>query len=129
MSPPEDLRQSQRAPVRLRIDYERMNAFFADYTRNISKGGTFIKTSRPLEVGSRCQFSLSLPALPVPLVLDGEVIWILAAEEAQQSGAEPGMGIRFVFADEAGRREFERAIERIMEESLGADVVRRLLRR
>ena len=106
-----------------------MNAFFADYTRNISKGGTFIKTSHPLEVGSRCQFSLSLPALPVPLVLDGEVIWILAAEEAQQSGAEPGMGIRFVFADEAGRREFERAIERIMEESLGADVVRRLLRR
>lgn len=115
--------------MRLRIDYERMNAFFADYTRNISKGGTFIKTSRPLEVGSRCQFSLSLPALPVPLLLDGEVIWILTAEEAQQSGAEPGMGIRFVFADEAGRREFERVIERIMEESLGADVVRRLLRR
>jgi type IV pilus assembly protein PilZ len=129
MSPPEDLRQSQRAPVRLRIDYERMNAFFADYTRNISKGGTFIKTSRPLEVGSRCQFSLSLPALPVPLLLEGEVIWILTPEDAQQSGAEPGMGIRFVFADEAGRREFEGMIERIMEESLGADVVRRLLRR
>jgi len=34
-----------------------------------------------------------------------------------------------VFADEAGRREFERVIERIMEESLGADLVRRLLRR
>src|SRR6266478_868010 len=114
MSPPEDLRQGQRAPVRLRIDYEQMNAFFADYTRNISKGSTFIKTSRPLEVGSRCQFSLSLPALPVPLVLEGEVVWILSAEAAQQSGAEPGMGIRFVFADE---------------ESLGAEVARRLLRR
>src|SRR5438128_12478403 len=99
MSPPEDLRQSQRAPVRLRIDYERMNAFFADYTRNISKGGTFIKTSRPLEVGSRCQFSLSLPALPVPLVLAGEVIWVLTTEDAQHSGAAPAMGIRTAFAD------------------------------
>ena len=106
-----------------------MNAFFADYTRNISKGGTFIKTSRPLEVGTRCQFSLSLPALPVPLVLEGEVVWILSAEVAKQSGAEPGMGVRFVFADEGARREFDRTVERMMEESLGPDVARRLLRR
>ena len=39
------------------------------------------------------------------------------------------MGIRFVFADEASRREFERVVERMMEESLGAEVARRLLRR
>src|SRR2546427_9679223 len=104
MSPPEDLRQGQRAPVRLRIDYEQMNAFFADYTRNISKGSTFIKTSRPLEVGSRCQFSLSLPALPVPLVLVGEVGWILSAAAAQQGGAAPGRGIRWCLPEErAGR--------------------------
>jgi type IV pilus assembly protein PilZ len=115
--------------VRLRIDYERMNAFFADYTKNISKGGTFIKTTRPLQVGSRCRFALSLPELPEPILLEGEVTWTLGAEEARERGAEPGMGVRFVFADEAARSDFERSVERMMEQSLGSDVTRKLLRR
>ena len=106
-----------------------MNAFFADYTKNISKGGTFIKTSRPPEVGTHCLFSLSLPALPEPLLLDGEVAWVLAPADAQQREAEPGMGVRFVFADEAARREFGRVVERMMEESFGSQVAQRLLRR
>ncbi len=106
-----------------------MNAFFADYTKNISRGGMFIKTPRPLETGSRCQFSLSLPALADPLALEGEVVWVLGPEEAQRQGAEPGMGIRFVFADEAARHDFERLVERLMEESLGSQAAHALLRR
>ena len=129
MPPPENHRRNPRAPLRLRIDYERMNAFFADYTKNISKGGTFIKTARPMEVGRRCQFALSLPALSEPLLLEGEVAWVLPPEHAEPRGAEPGMGVRFVFADEAARRKFERAVERLMEESLGREVTRQLLRR
>jgi type IV pilus assembly protein PilZ len=115
--------------LRLRIDYERMNAFFADYTKNISKGGTFIKTTRPEEVGTRCQFSLSLPARSEPLLMEGEVVWVLSAEQARQSGAEPGMGVRFVFADDAARQRFQRAVEQMMEQSLGPTIARRLLRR
>jgi len=129
MAPPEELRRSQRAALKLRIGYEQMNTFFADYTKNISRGGMFIKTPRPLEVGSRCQFSLSLPALSDPVALEGEVAWVLSAEEAGPRGEEPGMGIRFVFEDEAVRRDFEKLVERMMEESLGPEVTRGLLRR
>jgi type IV pilus assembly protein PilZ len=131
MSPPnpEDLRTSYRAPLRLRVDYERMNSFFADYTKNISKGGTFIKSARPLELGTRCQFSFTLPALSEPLVLDGEVTWILPVEAAQARGEDPGMGVRFVFKDAAAQREFEDLVERMMEESLGYEVAQGLLNR
>lgn len=129
MVPPEEPRRSQRAPLKLRVDYEQMNTFFADYTKNISRGGTFIKTPRPLEVGSRCQFSLSLPALPDPVLLEGEVAWVLTAEDAQQRGGDAGMGIRFVFADDAARHDLERLVERLMEESLGVEATRALLRR
>src|SRR5437660_11694561 len=80
---PEDLRSSIRAPLRLRVDYERMNSFFADYTKDLSKGGTFIKTARPLAIGTRCQFSFTLPALSDPLVLEGEVTWQLTADAAR----------------------------------------------
>src|SRR3954465_11419865 len=92
MPPPDELRVNPRAPLRLRIDYDRMNAFFADYTKNISKGGTFIKTTRPLDVGSRCQFALSLPALSEPLMLEGEVVWTLTPELARGRGGAGGAG-------------------------------------
>ena len=48
-----DRRLEQRAPIELKVEYKKLNTFFADYTRNICKGGTFIKTARPLPVGSR----------------------------------------------------------------------------
>jgi type IV pilus assembly protein PilZ len=127
MAPPDELRRSQRAPLKLRIGYEQMNTFFADYTKNLSKGGTFIRTARPLEVGSQCHFSLSLPALSEPLLLEGVVAWILTPADAKQRGGDPGMGIRFVFADETARRDFERLVERMMEESLGVAAARGLL--
>jgi type IV pilus assembly protein PilZ len=126
---PEDLRSSVRAPIRLRVDYERMNSFFADYTSNISKGGTFIKTARPLAIGTRCQFSFTLPALSDPLVLEGEVTWVLPPEAAQARNEDPGMGIRFVFASAAARRDFEELVERMLEDSLGPDVARALLKK
>jgi type IV pilus assembly protein PilZ len=126
---PEDLRSSYRAPIRLRVDYERMNSFFADYTKNISKGGTFIKTTRPLPVGTRCQFSFTLPALSDPLVLEGEVTWLLSPEAAEQRKEDAGMGVRFVFADGGARREFEELVQKMMEESLGPETTRALLHR
>jgi type IV pilus assembly protein PilZ len=121
-------RQSVRAPIRLRVDYERMNTFFADYTKNISKGGTFIKTSRPLPLGTRFVFTLSVPALSEPVALSGEVAWALGPDDAAARGAEAGMGIRFIFADDASRGQFEKLVERMMVESLGKDVTERLLR-
>ncbi|HYZ90080.1 MAG TPA: TIGR02266 family protein [Myxococcales bacterium] len=126
MTPPPERRTAPRGPIRLRVDYERMNAFFADYTKNISKGGTFIKTSRPLPVGTRFLFALAVPALAEPVTLDGEVTWVLKADGAG-AGQDPGMGIRFVFGSAEQRKQFEALVERLMEESLGSYVTRGLL--
>ena len=106
-----------------------MNSFFADYTTNLSKGGTFIKTHNPLEIGTRCTFSFSLPALSEPLQLEGEIAWILPAEAAEKRGEEPGMGVRFLFKDRVEQREFEDLVERMMEQSLGVEVAQGLLNR
>ncbi len=126
---PEDLRSSYRATLRLRVDYERMNSFFADYTKNLSKGGTFIKTVRPFPVGTRCQFSFTLPALSEPLLLEGEVTRTVAPEAAQARGEEAGMGVKFVFRDAGAQKEFADLVEKMMEESLGPEVARALLGR
>src|SRR3954468_11806844 len=118
-----DQRRAPREPIRLRVEYQRMNAFFADYTKNISKGGTFIKTARPLPIGTRFLFALSVPAFSDPAQIPGEVQGISPAAP----GTEAGMGIRFLFAADEERIRFERLVQGLMEHSLGPDVTRGLL--
>ena len=48
--------------ITLRVDYKRLNTFFADYTKNISKGGTFIRTTQAAR--RRAPSSSSSSSLP-----------------------------------------------------------------
>lgn len=125
-----DRRQHSRAPIELKVEYKKMNTFFADYTKNISKGGTFIKTDRPLPVGTEFLFKLSLPKRSMPFELRGEVIWTNQASEKQRPEVpEMGMGIRFIFASEAERDNFESEVEQMMVASLGAHLYEKLVNR
>lgn len=114
-------REHARAPIELKVDYKKLNSFFADYTKNISKGGTFIKTKKPLPIGTRFLFKLSVPQRPNPFELIGEVVW------STSEGEEPGMGIKFVYSNESQRTDFESVVETLMMDSLGADLTGRLL--
>ena len=42
-------------------------------------------------------------------------------------GEEPGMGIRFIYADDTQRFDFEGVVERLMSDSLGRELTVRLL--
>ena len=119
--PKTDGRTHPRAPIELKVDYKKLNSFFADYTRNISKGGTFIKTRKPLPVGTRFLFKLSIPGRDEPFELLGEVAW------SNADGDDAGMGIRFVYADDTQRFAFEDVVERLMSDSLGRELTRKLL--
>jgi type IV pilus assembly protein PilZ len=121
-----DRRSGPRGPIELRVEYKRLNSFFADYTKNISRGGTFISTDRPLEVGTDFVFRLSVPNLPEPLVLKGKVEWIVTPEAAE--GRETGMGIGFVFESDAERALIETLVEKLMIESLGPVLYDKLVR-
>lgn len=118
-----DRRRAQRAPIQLKVEYRRLNGFFADYTRNLSRGGTFIRTERPLPVGTVFEFQLFVPHLPEPLAVRGEVSWIVPADQATAE-QEPGMGIRFV---DEGSELLDRTVERLMVESLGPALSSKLL--
>lgn len=116
-------RATTRAPIELKVEYRRVNSFFADYTRNISHGGTFIATNSPLPIGTRFRFLLTLPEHQVPLELLGEVTW------AKAEGDNPGMGICFIWDDDNLRRQFEKSVEQMMEESLGPELSSMLLKK
>jgi type IV pilus assembly protein PilZ len=124
-------RSASRRPIELKVEYERLNAFFADYTKNISRGGTFIHTRRPLPVGTEFLFLLFVPTLERPLEIRGKVDAVMAPRrETDTTDAAPiGMGITFVYDSDEERRHFERAVERLMVDSLGHLVYRKLMAR
>jgi type IV pilus assembly protein PilZ len=122
----EEQREADRAPITLRVEYKRIKTFFADYTKNISKGGTFIRTARPLDIGTEFTFVLSLPET-VQLELKGIVKWVITEADATAEKPE-GMGIQFVFADDGQRQAVERVVTGMMHESLGPVLAEKLLR-
>jgi type IV pilus assembly protein PilZ len=122
----QDRRTGARAPIELRVEYKRLNSFFADYTKNISRGGTFICTDRPLGIGTDFVFNLGVPNLAEPLVLKGKVQWIVTPEDAGED-REPGMGIGFVFESEVERERIEATVEKLMIESLGPVLYNKLV--
>ena len=127
-------RAEARRPIELKVEYKRLNTFFADYIKNISRGGTFIKTSRPLPVGTEFLFKLFVPGREVPFTIHGEVHRIIEPRPQPQpspgQGAadeEAGMAIRFTYREGDPQREIARVVDGMMTESLGARLSTRLM--
>lgn len=121
-------RTGHRAAIVLNVEYKRVNTFFADYTRNISKGGTFIRTDRPLQIGTEFVFALTIRNVADPLKLRGRVKWVVSVEDA--TAEQPaGMGIEFLYADDDERRTTEAIVEKLMSQELGDGLTSRLLGR
>lgn len=124
---PQERRAAQRAPIELRVEYRRLNMFFADYTRNISKGGTFIHTDRPLPIGTEFMFALTIPSIDKTLSILGKVKWTVSAEEATED-KPAGMGIEFQYRDGQERGRIHAMVERMMVNELGEELAHELLK-
>ncbi|MBL0219502.1 MAG: TIGR02266 family protein [Myxococcales bacterium] len=121
--PPQERRAEVRRPIELKVEYKRLNTFFADYTKNISRGGTFIKTSRPLPIGTEFLFKLFVPGRDQPFTIHGEVQRIIA----ESADEEAGMAIRFVYREGDPQAEIARVVEGLMTDSLGVRLYSRIM--
>ena len=129
---PSDERRSElRRPIELKVEYKRLNTFFADYTKNISRGGTFIKTARPLPIGTEFLFKLFIPGRSEPLTIHGEVQRIVTGDDARDMDGDgtpdQGMAIKFVYRQGDPQAEISRTVEAIMTHSLGPRLSQRLM--
>jgi type IV pilus assembly protein PilZ len=117
---------SPRGPIELRVEYKRLNTFFADYAKNISRGGTFIGTSRPLPIGTEFVFVLEVPRVAGPMRLGGKVMWVTSTEDASKANPA-GMGIEIQYPSEGARRSVQQTVEDLMKDELGERLTTRLL--
>jgi type IV pilus assembly protein PilZ len=124
----DDRREQMRHAIELKVEYKRLNTFFADYTKNISKGGTFIRTDKPLDIGTEFVFALGIPHLAEPVRLRGRVVWTTPLEKATE-GSPAGMGIRFQYSSIDDRKQTEAVVEQLMRAQLGDHLSAKLLGR
>jgi type IV pilus assembly protein PilZ len=127
-APSSERRGEVRRPIELKVEYKRLNTFFADYTKNISRGGTFIKTARPLPIGTEFLFKLYIPGRAEPLTIHGEVQRIVTNQDIDGDGTpDQGMAIKFVYRQGDQQAEIARTVEGIMTHSLGPRLYARLM--
>ncbi len=124
----DERRSDVRRPIELKVEYKRLNTFFADYTKNISRGGTFIKTRRPLPIGTEFLFKLYVPGRGEPLTIHGQVQRIVTDVDVDHDGTpDEGMAIKFVYREGDPAAEIARIVEGMMTDSLGPRLYAKLM--
>ncbi len=90
---PSERRKSRRLPINVMVEYEDQQDFLTEYTANMDIGGMFIKTSTPLEMGTRFRLRFKVSGRDKPIDTVAVVRWNLRPEEAGPLNA--GMGVQF----------------------------------
>jgi type IV pilus assembly protein PilZ len=124
--PHDERRRGERASIELVIRYQRLNAFFADYARNISRGGTFVATTKPLPKDTEFRFLLDVPQLSEGISLRARVMWTIERDQATKANPA-GMGIQFQYTDDDERARLEQFVEELIVEHLGPLHAERML--
>jgi uncharacterized protein (TIGR02266 family) len=86
-------RSEVRATKSLSLTFKDRQAFVRAYATNISSGGLFIKTERPLPRGEEFFLKLQLPDIEEPLKISCEVVW--SRKPTDYEKGPPGMGVKF----------------------------------
>lgn len=117
----DELRRHSREPVTLVVEYEGADDLVADYTENLSSGGTFVNTAHEFEIGTEVQLVLSFPGLLAPIRLGAVVRWTRSGDNEIR-----GVGLEFTELHGEAQRLLEQVVGRI--ESRDPSVVSRLCR-
>ncbi len=108
-------RQHERAPLRLQLNYRDATGgnFLYEYSRNISDGGIFIETDKPLPEGVRLTVRFQPPGSEDTLEVEGEVAWVNPMRDGD-ANPNPGMGVRFVEMDDELRATIESIVKAVL---------------
>jgi len=75
----QEKRTDPRVPLVLRVEYPGHERVVRDATENLSAGGLFVRTERPLSPGERLPLQISFPGLLDPVVVEIEVVRVRRA--------------------------------------------------
>jgi uncharacterized protein (TIGR02266 family) len=86
----DDKRQHDRIAVTLQVSYLSKGDLQKDLVTNLSPGGLFVRTSKPLDPGTDVDLEVLLADEDTPIHVRGKVAWLRPVP-----GQPAGMGIQF----------------------------------
>jgi type IV pilus assembly protein PilZ len=107
-------RRAARLHHEIPVAYRSVGSFLSDWATNISHGGLFINTRKPLAVGTLVKVLVHLPGASFPFQLEARVTRI--TEYDNRANMVPGMAIEFTEIDDAKRGEIEAFVDRLRRE-------------
>ena len=108
---PDNKRRAMRLHHEIPVAYRSVGSFLTDWATNISRGGLFINTRKPLPVGTNVKILVQLPGTAFPYHLEGRVTRV--TEYDNRANLVPGMGLEFTDVDDAKRRDIEAFVNRL----------------
>ena len=109
---------SDRAPrveYELPVAYSSVAGFVTDWAVNLSRGGLYINTDKPMPVDTVVRLLVTLPGAHFPVELKGRVTRVNATG-VPGSHESPGMGVEFLDVDDDKRSRIEEFVERLRSE-------------
>jgi uncharacterized protein (TIGR02266 family) len=106
-----DLRKDKRAAASLKVKYKSatVDEFVEQFGTDVSRGGIFVKTKKPIEIGALLKLELQLSNASPVIHGVGRVCW------RREPGPDPnwpaGMGIKFIKLDPDSRAVVERIVQ------------------
>jgi type IV pilus assembly protein PilZ len=88
-----DARCFPRLDVTLSVRYRNGTELASAFIDSLSHGGVFIRTSRPLPIGTHVTMEIDVLGEPAPLVVRGQVVWERLIGRAD---GMDGMGVAFL---------------------------------
>ncbi|HSN13445.1 MAG TPA: TIGR02266 family protein [Anaeromyxobacteraceae bacterium] len=114
MAAPDNKRVANRLHHELPVAYRSVGSFLSDWATNISQGGLFINTRKPLPVGTEVKILIQLPGAAFPYELHGSVARVTEFDNA--ANMVPGMGIQFIGLDDSKKQEIDEFVTRLRKE-------------
>jgi len=106
-------RKEQRIRKVLSLTFKSEAGLVKAFTEDMSIGGMFIRTAKPLPVGEVFTLKLILPGTSDALNIGCEVAWNRAKEKSTES-RPPGMGIKFVQISETDQHRLKNELAKDM---------------
>ena len=112
---PEKSDRAPRVEYELPVAYSSVAGFVTDWAVNLSRGGLYINTDKPLPVDTPVRLLVTLPGAHFPVELKGRVTRTNALGAASTSQS-PGMAVEFVDVDDDKRSRIGEFVERLRSE-------------
>jgi uncharacterized protein (TIGR02266 family) len=88
-------RKEPRSSVRMEVLHGQQE-LFTDFSVNLSAGGLFLETQKPLAPGEKLELKFFLPGQDKATCCQGRVAWVNYPDSPRDPVLPPGMGVEFV---------------------------------